>query len=105
MIWSDCFSIRCLRKRRQEITIAFTIISFFYVVSVFYSNDNKYHRTNSDPVMSYCSKEADNRGPHQNVISYSLYGNFSDPKHFVRYTGAIKYILSNITQVYPGDCY
>ena len=61
---------------------------------------NSYHKKTYP---SYCSKEADSRGPHQNVISYSLYGNFSDPKHFNRYTGAIKYILSNITQVYPGD--
>jgi hypothetical protein len=58
----------------------------------------------SDPVTSYCSGKADGRGLKQNVISYSLYGNFSDPQHFNRYAGAISYILSNISQVYPGYC-
>lgn len=57
----------------------------------------------ADPVMSYCSRKADRRGPKQNVISYSLYGNFSDPSHYNRYAAPlINYILSNVTQVYPG---
>ena len=51
---------------------------------------------------SYCSLEADRSGPRQNVISYSLYGNFSDPGHYFRYAEPIKFILSNISQVYPG---
>ena len=58
-----------------------------------------------DPVTSYCSGKADRRGPNQNVISYSLYGNFSDPRHYNRYAGAISYVLSNISQVYPGVNY
>jgi len=40
---------------------------------------NSYHKKTYP---SYCNKQADSRGPHQNVISYSLNGNFSDPKHF-----------------------
>jgi hypothetical protein len=56
----------------------------------------------ADPVTSYCNGKADRRGLNQNVISYSLYGNFSDPRHYNRYAGAINYILSNISQVYPG---
>ena len=58
--------------------------------------------TNDDPVTSYCSRKADGRGLNQNVISYSLYGNFSDPRHHNRYAGPINYILTNISQVYPG---
>ena len=58
-----------------------------------------------DSVVSYCSLQADQRGPHQNVISYSLYGNFSDPKHFKRYAEPIKFILANISQFYPGINY
>ena len=51
---------------------------------------------------SLCSCEADRRGLHQNVIAYSLYGNFSDPKLFTRYVEPIKIILANISQSYPG---
>ena len=58
--------------------------------------------TSSDPVLSYCSAEADKFGPNQNVISYSLYGDFSNPRHYARYAEPIKFILPNISQVYPG---
>ena len=54
--------------------------------------------------VSYCSYEADRRGLNQNVISFSLYGNFSNERHFTRYVDPIKIILSNISQVYPGAC-
>ena len=52
--------------------------------------------------VSYCSYEADRRGLNQNVIAFSLYGNFSDERHFTRYIDPFKIILSNISQVYPG---
>lgn len=52
--------------------------------------------------ISICSCKADNRGLHQNVIAFSLYGNFSNPKHFDRYVDPIKATLNNISQVYPG---
>jgi hypothetical protein len=92
----------------------FTILSFCVFASV--SNRNGYYsddvltlrlpllkdQLEPDPVVSYCSWEADRRGPQQNVISYSLYGNFSDPKHFKRYAEPIKFILANISQFYPG---
>jgi len=52
--------------------------------------------------VSLCSCEADRRGLHQNVIAYSLYGNFSDPRHFSRYVEPIKIVLAKISQSYPG---
>ena len=52
--------------------------------------------------VSFCSCKADRRGLNQNVIAYSLYGNFGDPQHFTRYIDPFKIILSNITQAYPG---
>ena len=55
-----------------------------------------------DKVVSMCSSKADERGFHQNVIAYSLYGNISDPKVFSRYVDPIKSILVNISQSYPG---
>ena len=54
--------------------------------------------------VSFCSLDADRRGPHQNVIAYSLYGNFSNLKHFARYIDpSMKLILANISQAYPGN--
>ena len=53
--------------------------------------------------VSYCSHKADRRGLNQNVIAYSLYGNFSNENHFTRYADPLKIILSNISQVYPGE--
>ena len=50
-------------------------------------------------IVSLCSCKADNRGLHQNVIGFSLYGNFSDPKHFDRYVDPIKATLANITDL------
>ena len=52
--------------------------------------------------VSFCSCKADRRGLNQNVIAYSLYGNFADERHFTRYVDPFKIILSNITQAYPG---
>jgi hypothetical protein len=52
--------------------------------------------------VSMCSCKADRRGLHQNVIAFSLYGNFSDANHFTRYVDPIRILLANISQVYPG---
>ena len=52
--------------------------------------------------VSFCSCKADRRGLNQNVIAYSLYGNFSDPQHFTRYVDPFIILLTNITQAYPG---
>ena len=107
--------IRSQGQSRRRIIAFLTIISFFVFASVsnrneYYSSDlltlrlpfYKDHQKEPDPIVSYCSWEADRRGPQQNVISYSLYGNFSDPKHFKRYAEPIKFILANISQFYPG---
>lgn len=42
------------------------------------------------------------RGQHQNVIGYSLYGNWSDPEHYARYLAPMKLILQQIIELYPG---
>ena len=54
------------------------------------------------PFVSFCSREADRRGLRQNVIAYSLYGDFSNPKVFARYVDPLKLILANISQAFPG---
>jgi len=70
------------------------------VVQINSSNDDSLCQ--SSKFISMCSCDADRRGRHQNVIAYSLYGNFSNPRHFSRYVDPIKAILSNISESYPG---
>ena len=106
------------RHKRMEVLGVLAILSFFFFASVYFNDEKSHYREilsqrlahfkwpnqiDSDGQMvSYCSLEADRRGPNQNVISYSLYGNFSDPKHFERYAEPIKFILPKIKQFYPG---
>ena len=106
-------SYYCGKRPTKKFLIAIIILSFFAAIAV---NNRKISKVacksvtlnevipspNKDPVQSYCSLEADRSGPHQNVIAYSLYGDFSNPNHYARYAEPIKFILSNISQVYPG---
>ncbi|EFX64306.1 hypothetical protein DAPPUDRAFT_305121 [Daphnia pulex] len=52
---------------------------------------------------STCSLAADGRGPHQNVIGYSIYGgNFSEPKFYRKYLKPFTDTLRTIPIRYPG---
>jgi hypothetical protein len=52
---------------------------------------------------STCSAAADRRGPHQNVIGYSMYGsNFSDPTFYNSYLKWFGETLRTIPIKYPG---
>ena len=107
-----------IRKLLVIIVISLIIFEFCFFlssderVSEFYSFHQKeldHHRSSEmglidpkDNSVSLCSSKADKRGLHQNVIAYSLYGNFSDTKHFNRYFIPIKSNLDYIKKVYPG---
>jgi hypothetical protein len=55
---------------------------------------------------SSCSAAADRRGPHQNVIGYSIYGkNFSEPKFYRKYLKPFTDTLKTIPIRYPGIFY
>jgi hypothetical protein len=55
---------------------------------------------------SSCSAAADRRGPHQNVIGYSIYGgNFSEPKFYRKYLKPFTDTLRTIPIRYPGIAY
>jgi hypothetical protein len=57
----------------------------------------------SSTLKSTCSAAADRRGPHQNVIGYSIYGkNFSEPKFFRKYLKSFTDTLKTIPIRYPG---
>jgi hypothetical protein len=55
---------------------------------------------------SSCSAAADRRGPHQNVIGYSIYGsNFSEPKFYRKYLKPFTDTLRTIPIRYPGSLF
>ena len=100
-------TINCRWLTNKEFAGCYIILLFFAFASVY--NGNIYYNNQllisnySSNIVSYCSEKADLRGPHQNVIAYSLYGNFSDPKVIERYVEPFKLILSNISRVLsPG---
>jgi hypothetical protein len=54
---------------------------------------------------STCSAAADERGPHQNVIAYSMYGsNFSEPKFFDLYLKTFTETLRTIELANVRSC-
>lgn len=58
--------------------------------------------TDSDFV-SMCGGNADDRGPHQKVIAYSLYGNFSMKTVLDRYFNPFKVTIDAVHQYFPGN--
>lgn len=53
---------------------------------------------------STCSWEADQRGPHQKIIGYSIYGELSKHKQRAnRYLSCLKETLRIIPKAYPGN--
>ncbi|XP_046632183.1 uncharacterized protein LOC124311857 [Daphnia pulicaria] len=51
---------------------------------------------------STCSMAADHRGFHQNVIGYSIYGDFSDSNFYGQYLSVFSETLRTIPIRYPG---
>jgi hypothetical protein len=51
---------------------------------------------------STCSLEADQRGPNQKVIGYSIFGNLSQPHIFLQYLKPFIKTLTEIPIRYPG---
>ncbi|XP_057376919.2 uncharacterized protein LOC130698156 [Daphnia carinata] len=51
--------------------------------------------------ISTCGCQTDERGPNQNVISFSLFGNLSEPSLSVRYVQPLKALTANISRIYP----
>jgi len=79
-----------------------------YYTSTFKLSEIKLLRENKecsiDPLLSLlCSCKADNRGLHQNVVAYSLYGPFdTNPYHFAKYYSSMQANVERIQNVYKG---
>jgi hypothetical protein len=108
-----------LFRSRLGLLFLFVIVTIYFLSFIYYDNEennngkfalkvltselNRKQEKKTKYFTSFCSSEADDRGPHQHVVALSLYGNFSDPLHFSRYVDpSLKIILSNFTQNYPG---
>ena len=105
-------------KRRIVIVLLFSMITIcslllflsicveWITFSISRFKVNQHQMKVDEHFTSFCSSEADHRGPHQNVVALSLYGNFSHPAHFARYVDpSLKFILRNFTRNYPGYSY
>jgi hypothetical protein len=45
----------------------------------------------------------DRRGPNQSVVSFSLYGDLTDPAVSDRYIRPLRALTANISRIYPGN--
>ena len=52
--------------------------------------------------ISTCGCRGDRRGHHQNIVGFSLYGNFSDKGTHDRYIEAMENVADQVRLVYPG---
>lgn len=89
------------RRLVSFLTISCLFTGLFIIV-VYNNNEELLPQDDDNHFVSMCSSKADRRGLHQNVIAFSLYGNFSNRNHFIRYVDPIKNLIANISQVYPG---
>lgn len=59
----------------------------------------------NDSFISTCSHAADTRGPHQQVISYSLYGNLLRVDIAQKYLIPLMKTVGEVPEIYPGKIY
>ena len=88
--------------------IAFDFISSaVFPYNIYCSKWSNQRKLRSLPVIrktrTTCSFGADRRGDHQNVISYSIYGNFSQLSIVYRYLNPFKETVATIPNFYPGE--
>lgn len=60
------------------------------------------YRNIPDREFDWCSKSSTARGPNQRVIAYTLYGDATDPKVFLRYFSWLRNISVTAQSYYPG---
>ena len=118
MIKSFCNSVRRQKTRLVRTILSMILVAttlFFYYHSGTFSDNTLalplFIPSNADSMYlddqkgfeSYCSSAADRRGPHQDVIAITVYGNLSDPYIATRYIEPMNKLIANFSQVYPGN--
>lgn len=82
------------------------VTSLFLIALILLTFNHPRKIIGNHPCLSFistCGCQADERGSNQNVISFSLFGNLSDPSLSVRYVQPLKALTANISRVYPGE--
>jgi hypothetical protein len=93
---------------RRSIAYASLTLTVMVLYLYLFPSNNLNHRyggklsSNIRSFNSVCSPDADRRGAHQKVISYSLYGNYSKPGFAGKYLKFFRQTLSKIPVAYPG---
>lgn len=105
--------MRCVRLSCWYLTILLICVTvldllqpFFYELKIAYLE----HRQIRKPIAvdhiryfnSVCNLNADSRGFHQKVISYSIYGNFTSTEVARRYLNPLKGAIDTINRAFPG---
>lgn len=122
-IFSMYYWRRCIRTKRSKaflslITFLFASVLFVYLDGSRLTSLSNEHYTSQtchcgkvyisrrfrrdDKQTDWCSPESKVRGPGQQVISYTLYGNTTDSAVFKRYYTLIEKISQTAAQLYPG---
>lgn len=104
----------CCRLRCRHFVVFFVSVAvldlfqpFFYELQIAYLE----HRQIRQPISvdriryfnSFCNLNADKRGYHQRIISYSIYGDFSRTEVAKRYLIPLKETIRKINRAYPGE--
>ena len=89
------------RCRLLQCLILINIACFFSLLT--YYTTVRRMKTSSMLLKSTCSEQADLRGPNQRIISYSVYGNLSDPYIIQRYLKPMLSNIEDIHELYPGN--
>jgi len=99
MSWRNCYSYFFLLALFGYLSV-YLLSNYYQVSSVDYLG-NRSIKIISKKGM--CSEKSDLRGPNQRIISYSVYGNLSDPHIVQRYLEPTIDNINNIHRLYPGD--
>lgn len=94
--------MRLLLVRRNRIITYYSwalLSTFVFLLVIIYITGDSNHQFSDK---QYDCKTDLLRGHHQNVIGYSLYGNWSDPEHYARYIAPMALVIQQTSQFYPG---
>ena len=110
MVWQ---LMRPLRQNRFCLVLFFVILIVFVFMycspvikqlEIIYFKHFHPHRKPlvREPAHSTCNEHADQRGPHQKVIAYSVYGDLTQPHVNRRYLKPLLETTKRIVHIYPG---
>lgn len=104
------FRVLCCNRFGSYQRLPLFVLTFTYVLLVLISFklviepiQISYLNLEERKPLSTCSLTADRRGPHQKVIAYSIYGDFSQKEVVNRYLKPLRETIKTIPSIYPGS--